>query len=185
MQSVYSNNAAEASDAELAEDIRYLKKAWKGVRERSFKSPPGTLLHQDLSLAQRVLRDLADDRTQTIRIDSRMQFEELSKFGREFTPGAVGKLQHYAGERPIFDLFAIDEEIAKALLRRVELKSGGYLVIDQTEALMAVDVNTGGFVGASPSTTPPSGSTSRRSTRSSGSCGCGTSAGSSSSTSST
>jgi len=116
------------------------------VRERSFKSPPGTLLHQDLSLAQRVLRDLADDRTQTIRIDSRMQFEELSKFGREFTPGAVGKLQHYAGERPIFDLFAIDEEIAKALLRRVELKSGGYLIIDQTEALTTVDVNTGGFV---------------------------------------
>ncbi|MGZ5158257.1 MAG: ribonuclease E/G, partial [Caldimonas sp.] len=114
----------------------------------SFKSPPGTLLHQDLSLAHRVLRDLADDRTQTIRIDSRMQYEELAKFGREFTPGAVGKLQHYAGERPIFDLFSIDEEIAKALLRRVELKSGGYLIIDQTEALTTVDVNTGGFVGA-------------------------------------
>jgi ribonuclease G len=145
---ILRTNAAEASDEELAEDIRYLKKAWKGVRERSFKSPPGTLLHQDLSLAERVLRDLADDRTQTIRIDSRMQFEELQKFGREFTPGSVGKLQHYAGERPIFDLFAIDEEIAKALLRRVELKSGGYLIIDQTEALTTVDVNTGGFVGA-------------------------------------
>jgi len=145
---ILRTNAAEASDEELGDDIRYLKKTWKGVRERSFKSPPGTLLHQDLSLAERVLRDLVDDRTQTIRIDSRMQFDELSKFGREFTPGAVGKLQHYAGERPIFDLFSVDEEIAKALLRRVELKSGGYLIIDQTEALTTVDVNTGGFVGA-------------------------------------
>ena len=145
---ILRTNAAEASDAELADDIRYLKKTWQGVRERSFKSPPGTLLHQDLSLAERVLRDMVDDRTQAIRIDSHMQFDELSKFGREFTPGAVGKLQHYPGERPIFDLFNIDEEIAKALLRRVDLKSGGYLIIDQTEALTTVDVNTGGFVGA-------------------------------------
>ena len=145
---ILRTNAAEASDAELADDIRYLKKTWQGVRERSFKSPPGTLLHQDLSLAERVLRDLVDDRTQAIRIDSHMQFDELAKFGRGFTPGAVGKLQHYPGERPIFDLFNIDEEIAKALLRRVDLKSGGYLIIDQTEALTTVDVNTGGFVGA-------------------------------------
>ena len=145
---ILRTNAADASDEELADDIRYLRTTWARVRERSFKSPPGTLLHQDLSLAERVLRDLADGRTQTIRIDSRMQFELLSKFGREYTPGAVGKLQHYAGERPIFDLFAIDEEVEKALLRRVDLKSGGYLIIDQTEALTTVDVNTGGFVGA-------------------------------------
>ncbi len=145
---ILRTNAAEATDEELADDIRYLRTTWQRVRERSFKSPPGTLLHQDLSLAERVLRDLADDRTQTIRIDSKMQFEQLSKFGREYTPGAVGKLQHYAGERPIFDLFAIDEEVQKALLRRVDLKSGGYLIIDQTEALTTVDVNTGGFVGA-------------------------------------
>jgi ribonuclease G len=145
---ILRTNAAEASDAELADDIDYLRKTWARVRERAFKSPPGTLLYQDLSLAERVLRDLADDRTQTIRIDSRVQFEALSKFGREYTPGAVGRLQHYAGERPIFDLFSVDEEIAKALLRRVDLKSGGYLIIDQTEALTTVDVNTGGFVGA-------------------------------------
>ena len=144
---ILRTNAAEAGDTELADDIRYLCSTWCKVRERSFKSPPGTLLQQDLSLAERVLRDLADDRTQTIRIDSKMQFDLLSKFGREFTPGAVGKLQHYAGERPIFDLFNIDEEISKALLKRVDLKSGGYLIIDQTEALTTVDVNTGGFVG--------------------------------------
>jgi ribonuclease G len=145
---ILRTNAAEASDAELGDDIAYLRTTWARVKERAFKSPPGTLLHQDLSLAERVLRDLVDERTQTIRIDSRMQFEELAKFGREYTPGAVDKLQHYAGERPIFDLFNIDEEIEKALLKRVELKSGGYLIIDQTEALTTVDVNTGGFVGA-------------------------------------
>ncbi len=144
---ILRTNAAEATDGELADDIAYLRTTWARVREHSFKSPPGTLLHQDLSLAERVLRDLTDDRTQTIRIDSRMQFDLLSKFGREYTPGAIDKLQHYAGERPIFDLFNVDDEIAKALLRRVELKSGGYLIIDQTEALTTVDVNTGGFVG--------------------------------------
>ncbi|MEO8309772.1 MAG: ribonuclease G [Caldimonas sp.] len=145
---ILRTNAAEASDEELGDDIAYLRTKWAHVKERAFKSPPGTLLHQDLSLAERVLRDLADDRTQTIRIDSRMQFDELVKFGREYTPSAVDKLQHYAGERPIFDLFNIDDEIEKALKKRVDLKSGGYLIIDQTEALTTVDVNTGGFVGA-------------------------------------
>src|SRR6195952_3455527 len=145
---ILRTNAAEASDAELADDIAYLRTTWARVKERAFKSPPGTLLHQDLSLAERVLRDLADERTQTIRIDSRMQYEHLAQFGREHTPSAVGKLQHYVGERPIFDLFNVDDEIDKALRKRVDLKSGGYLIIDQTEALTTVDINTGGFVGA-------------------------------------
>jgi ribonuclease G len=145
---ILRTNAADATDDELADDIRYLRKTWAKVRERGFKSPPGTLLHQDLSLAERVLRDLAHDTTQAIRIDSKLQFETLAKFGREYTPTSVAKLQHYAGERPIFDLYGIDEEIARALERRVELKSGGYLIIDQTEALTTIDVNTGGFVGA-------------------------------------
>jgi ribonuclease G len=105
-------------------------------------------LHQDLNLLQRVLRDLVGETTQTIRIDSLEQHQALVEFGREFTPSAVDKLQHYKGERPIFDLYAIDEEVAKALGRRVDLKSGGYLIVDQTEALTTIDVNTGGFVGA-------------------------------------
>ena len=145
---ILRTNAEEASDDELCDDIRYLRKTWAAVRDRSFKSPPGTLLHQDLSLVERVLRDLAHDGTQTIRIDSRMQFDQLTRFGTEYTPTSVGKLAHYTGERPIFDLFNIDDEIARALTRRVDLKSGGYLIIDQTEALTTVDVNTGGFVGA-------------------------------------
>ncbi len=145
---ILRTNAEEASDAELSEDIAYLRKTWAAVRERSFTLPPGSLLHQDLNLIERVLRDMAHDQTQAIRVDSLMQFEQLQSFGREFTPTSVAKLEHYKGERPIFDLFNIDEEIARALARRVDLKSGGYLIIDQTEALTTVDVNTGGFVGA-------------------------------------
>jgi ribonuclease G len=145
---ILRTNAEEATDDELADDIAYLRKTWTSIRERSFKSPAGTLLHQDLSLAERVLRDLAHDTTQSIRIDSRMQFDALKAFGENFTPTSVSKLELYKGERPIFDLYNIDEEIEKALARRVDLKSGGYLIIDQTEALTTVDVNTGGYVGA-------------------------------------
>ncbi|WP_119354902.1 ribonuclease G [Azohydromonas sediminis] len=145
---ILRTNAEDATDAELADDIAYLRKTWAAIRQRALSQPPGTLLHQDLTLAERVLRDLADEHTQTIRIDSKMQYEHLLAFGRAYTPGAVGKLQHYQGERPVFDLFNVDDEIAKALARRVDLKSGGYLIIDQTEALTTIDVNTGGFVGA-------------------------------------
>ena len=145
---ILRTNAEDAQDAELAEDIAYLRKAWARIKSASLKLPPPAALHQDLNLLQRVLRDLVGEATQTIRVDSREQFEALQAFGAEFMPQAVKKLQHYKGERPIFDLFAIDEEIAKALGRRVDLKSGGYLIIDQTEALTTVDVNTGGFVGA-------------------------------------
>jgi ribonuclease G len=145
---ILRTNAEEATDQELADDIAYLRKTWTTLRELSFRVPPGTLLHQDLSLAERVLRDLTNDDTQSIRIDSRQQYEHLLAFGNAFTPTAVSKLELYRGERPIFDLYNIDTEVQKALARRVDLKSGGYLIIDQTEALTTVDVNTGGFVGA-------------------------------------
>jgi ribonuclease G len=145
---ILRTNGEDASDAELSEDIAYLRKSWARIKETSLRLPPSSLLHQDLNLLQRVLRDLVGEGTQTIRVDSREQFEALQGFGLEFMPAAAAKLQHYRGERPIFDLYAIDEEIARALGRRVELKSGGYLIVDQTEALTTVDVNTGGFVGA-------------------------------------
>ena len=145
---ILRTNAEDASDEELAEDIAYLRKTWSNIRALAQTQKPGTLLHQDLSLTERVLRDLSTDATQTIRIDSRMQFDLLQTFGNTFMPGSVTKLDLYSGERPIFDLFGIEEEVVKALARRVELKSGGYLIIDQTEALTTVDVNTGGFVGA-------------------------------------
>jgi ribonuclease G len=145
---IVRTNGEDATDAELSEDIRYLRKTWTRIKEASVRLPAQSLLHQDLNLLQRVLRDLVSETTQNIRVDSREQYEALRAFGEEFMPMAVGKLHHYKGERPIFDLYAIDEEVAKALSRRVELKSGGYLIVDQTEALTTIDVNTGGFVGA-------------------------------------
>lgn len=145
---ILRTNGEDASDVELAEDIAYLRKTWDRIREGAQKAAPTSLLHQDLNLLQRVLRDLVGEQTQTIRIDSREQFESLQQFGREFMPAAAAKLQLYKGERPIFDLYSVEEEIARALGRRVDLKSGGYLIVDQTEALTTVDVNTGGYVGA-------------------------------------
>jgi ribonuclease G len=145
---ILRTNGEDASDAELAEDIAYLRKTWARIKEASMRLPPKSLLHLDLNLLQRVLRDLVSENTQTIRIDSKEQFEKLKAFGTEFMPSAAHKLQLYKGERPIFDLFNIDEEVSKALGRKVELKSGAYLIIDQTEALTTIDVNTGGYVGA-------------------------------------
>lgn len=145
---ILRTNAEDASDEELAEDIAYLRKTWAHIKASSTRQPPGTLLYQDLTLLQRVLRDLVGSQTQSIKVDSREQFGLLQGFAREYMPSTLSRLDLYAGERPIFDLFNIDEEIARALGRRVDLKSGGYLVIDQTEALTTVDVNTGGYVGA-------------------------------------
>ena len=145
---ILRTNAEDSSDAELQDDIAYLRKTWARIKDASIRRPAGSLLHQDLTLLQRVLRDMVSEATQSIRIDSGEQFHGLMAFGKEFMPKAAERLQLYKGERPIFDLYAIDDEVGRALGRRVDLKSGGYLIIDQTEALTTVDVNTGGFVGA-------------------------------------
>ena len=145
---ILRTNGEDATDAELSDDIAYLRKTWARIKDASVRLPPKSLLHQDLNLLQRVLRDLTGEGTQTIRLDSREQFDLMLAFGREFMPAGAEKLQHYKGERPIFDLYGIDEEIARALGRRVDLKSGGYLIVDQTEALTTIDVNTGAYVGA-------------------------------------
>jgi ribonuclease G len=145
---ILRTNAEDASDEELIEDTAYLRKTWQRIKAAATRQPAPSLLHEDLNLMQRVLRDLVGPQTQSIRIDSREQHGLMQTFAAEFMPDTVSKLQHYSGERPIFDLYNVDDDIARALSRRVDLKSGGYLVIDQTEALTTVDVNTGGFVGA-------------------------------------
>ena len=145
---ILRTNAEDATDEELAEDIAYLRKTWGHIKAASTRQAPGTLLYQDLTLMQRVLRDLVGAQTLSIQVDSKEQFGLLQGFAREYMPGTLNRIARYSGERPIFDLYNIDEDIARALGRRVDLKSGGYLVIDQTEALTTVDVNTGGYVGA-------------------------------------
>ena len=139
--------AENASDEELAADIAYLKKLWAEIKNRAVGARPPTVLYQDLNLAQRVLRDLVTEDTTRIVADSRENFQKLSAFASEYMPQVAPLLEHYTGERPLFDLHGVEAEIEKALARRVDLKSGGYLIIDQTEAMTTIDVNTGGFVG--------------------------------------
>jgi len=139
--------AEAASDAELRADIDYLRHLWSVIRERSLGAPPPVRLYQDLSLSQRVLRDMVGAETGRVVIDSRETFQKLSAFAQTYMPNVAAKLEHYTGERPLFDFHNVEPEIEKALSRRVDLKSGGTLVIDQTEALTTIDVNTGGFVG--------------------------------------
>ncbi len=140
--------AESASDAELAADLTFLRKLWSEIVSASAGAAAPRLLHEDLSLGQRALRDFANDDTSRIRVDSRENFQKLASFAAEYTPKVLPLMEHYGGERPLFELYGVEEEIEKALARRVELKSGGYLIIDQTEAMTTVDVNTGGFVGA-------------------------------------
>jgi len=139
--------AETAADRELEADVAYLRKLWQGIQERAQTAAPLTLLYQDLNLSLRVLRDFFHEDTARILIDSRETFHSMHQFAIEFTPNVLPRLEHYQGERPLFDLYGVEDEIEKALARRVDLKSGGYLMIDQTEALTTVDVNTGGFVG--------------------------------------
>jgi ribonuclease G len=126
--------------------VAYLRKTWEHLLEQSRKLPPPSLLYQDLSLSQRVLRDFVGEETTTIQIDSRENFLKLSEFAESYTPSVLPKLTHYTGERPLFDLHGIEAEIEKALGKRVDLKSGGYLIIEQTEAMTTIDVNTGSYV---------------------------------------
>lgn len=138
--------AEEASDDDLETDISFLQKIWQNLRDRARVSPAPTLLYKDLTLAERILRDFVHEDTHRILIDSREEFIKLQEFAAAFTPDILDKLTCYEGERPLFDLYNVEEEIERALSRRVDLKSGGYLIIDQTEAMTTIDVNTGGFV---------------------------------------
>jgi ribonuclease G len=141
--------AERVDEEDLKADMRFLHTSWSEIKERSKSKKYGTLVHEDLRLVMRTMRDqvgMGMD-IEKIRIDSRENYEKVVKFSEKFIPEIVSKIEYYPGERPIFDLYGIDDEIQKALNRKVELKSGGYLIIDQTEAMTTIDVNTGGFVG--------------------------------------
>ena len=139
--------AEGAGDAALRADIEYLRHLWRDIEGRALGAQPPRLLYQDLSLAERVLRDMVTEETAAVRVDSRENFQKLDAFAQAYMPALRARLEHYTGERPLFDLHNVEQEIEKALARRVDLKSGGTLVIDQTEAMTTIDVNTGGFVG--------------------------------------
>ncbi len=139
--------AEAASEADLGTDVDYLRKLWRKIQKDAQTIQAPACLYQDLPLARRALRDLVTEATGSIQIDSRENFVKLDEFARDYMPTVASRIMHYTGDRPLFDLFGVEAEIEKALARRVDLKSGGYLIIDQTEAMTTIDVNTGGFVG--------------------------------------
>ncbi|MEO5573088.1 MAG: Rne/Rng family ribonuclease, partial [Gammaproteobacteria bacterium] len=135
------------SAEDLHADMEFLQKLWRSIEERARVEPAGTLIHEDLPLVMRTMRDLVREQIEKIRIDSRETYQRVLKFAGKFMVEMMPSIEHYPGERPIFDLYGVEDEIQKALERKVQLKSGGHLIIDQTEAMTTIDVNTGAFVG--------------------------------------
>ena len=137
--------AEGASEEDLANDIAYLRKK---LGRAAHENPDGAPVYPLSGTQPRPARaDFVNRETARIVIDSRENFQKLTRFSDIYTPAVRSLLEHYTGERPLFDLFGVEDEIQKALARRVDLKSGGYLIIDQTEAMTTIGVNTGGFVG--------------------------------------
>ena len=136
-----------ATDEEFLEDMRYLGCLWQETSKKASVSPAPSLLYEDLSLSKRVLRDMVQAETRKILVDSKEVFEELKEFARVYAQSALPLLELYTGEEPLFETQQVEAELQRALDRRVPLKSGGYIVVDCTEAMTTVDVNTGGFVG--------------------------------------
>ena len=144
---IVRTNAEGVNDFALSADMVYLGKVWQTIHERIQDSGAATCIFSDLSLAPRALRDMMHEQVDRVRIDSPEALVEVQEFTRRFVPDWDERIEEYRAERPIFDLFGVEDEIENALKPTTPLKSGGYLVFDQTEAMTTIDVNTGGYVG--------------------------------------
>jgi ribonuclease G len=143
-----ARTAAECADESiLIADMRFLLKLWESINEKIADAPAKAFIHKDLPLSVRTLRDLYKEGIDRIRVDSKETYHKLLEFAEAFVPEIVPVIEHYTGECPVFDIYNVEDEIRKALERKVKLKSGGHLIFDQTEAMTTVDVNTGGYVG--------------------------------------
>ena len=143
---VRTNAEGQPSEA-LAEDIAYLGRAWALIEQQMRDARVGARIYEDLTLPMRAVRDLMRRDVEKVKVDSRETCDRLRTFAAQYMPGLAEKIEHYSGTRPVFDLYGVEDEIQRALDKEVPLKSGGYLVIDQTEAMTTVDVNTGSFLG--------------------------------------
>nr|WP_314264417.1 ribonuclease G [uncultured Moellerella sp.] len=140
--------AAEGvGEEELRQDAAFLNRLWAKVISRKKRNVTRIKIYGELALAHRIIRDFAGASLDRIRVDSRLTHEQLQEFITEYVPEMTAMLELYQGNQPIFDLYDVENEIQRALERKVELKSGGYLIIDQTEAMTTIDINTGAFVG--------------------------------------
>ena len=143
-----ARTAAEcANESILIADMTFLLKLWESIVEKIATANPKQFIHKDLPLSVRTLRDLYKEGIDRVRVDSKETYHRLLEFAEVFVPEIVPVIEHYSGECPVFDIYSVEDEIKKALERKVKLKSGGYLIFDQTEAMTTVDVNTGGYVG--------------------------------------
>ncbi|MFC4820629.1 ribonuclease G [Dokdonella ginsengisoli] len=145
---IVRTNAEGESREALAEDVDYLGRLWTAVQRDIETAKVGRCIYEDLNLPLRALRDLMRPSIEKVRVDSRETYERASRFAQQFMPELAERVEHYPGERPIFDLNGVEDEIQKALRKEVPLKSGGYLIVDQTEAMTTIDVNTGAFLGS-------------------------------------
>jgi ribonuclease G len=144
---IVRTNAEGQSAESLAFDVAYLGKVWRVVQENIARAKVGERVYEELSLPLRSLRDMLNGDIEKVRVDSRTTFEHAVKFVHKFMPSLDDRIEHYDGERPIFDLYGAEDEMQRALKKEVPLKSGGYLIVDQTEAMTTIDVNTGAYLG--------------------------------------
>jgi ribonuclease G len=146
--SFIARTAAECvQESILIADMAFLLKLWESIVKKIAVAKPKQFIHKDLPLSIRTLRDLYKEGIDRVRVDSKETYQRLLEFAEVFVPEIVPVIEHYSGECPVFDIYSVEDEIKKALDRKVKLKSGGYLIFDQTEAMTTVDVNTGGYVG--------------------------------------
>ncbi|MGR9115284.1 MAG: ribonuclease G [Gammaproteobacteria bacterium] len=145
---VIARTAAECvEEAVLFSDMTFLLKLWDSISDKIKNAKSKQFIHKDLPLSIRTLRDLYKDGIERVRVDSKETYHKLIEFAHVFLPDIVDVIEHYSGECPVFDIYNVEDEIQKALERKVKLKSGGHLVFDQTEAMTTIDVNTGSYVG--------------------------------------
>lgn len=144
---IFRTAALSVSDAEIEADKAFLSSLWVNVLARAKNAKHGEIVYEEIPIILRVLRDLAGYQIERIRVDQSEAANQMREFAERYVPALVNRIEYYAGDRPIFDIYSVEDELQKALLRKVYLKSGGYLIFDQTEAMTTIDVNTGSYVG--------------------------------------
>jgi len=144
---IFRTAAFGANKPDIEVDKTFLLALWPNVIEASKKAKPGEIIYEEIPIVLRVLRDLAGYEIERIRVDQMAAVDQMLDFAKQYVPALIERIEYYSGERPIFDIYSVEDELQKALQRRVYLKSGGYLVFDQTEAMTTIDINTGSYVG--------------------------------------
>ncbi len=139
--------ALSVSDAEIEADKAFLSSLWVNVLARAKNAKHGEVIYEEIPIILRVLRDLAGYEIERIRVDQSDAADQMREFAERYVPALINRIEYYATDRPIFDIYSVEDELQKALSRKVYLKSGGYLIFDQTEAMTTIDVNTGSYVG--------------------------------------